>query len=186
MHDPDSLCQGRVKCERDGCVKCCYCQLTLKEPMNSYFRLLTGKIEKATKHSAAFDLFYAGTEPLLIGDKPVVIPTGVTTDFSPDLVAIIHEKSGLAVNGVELKAGVIDADYRKEWGVVARYPIQEQDFLSWIEGDHRPTHFRVNPGDKVAQVILFRLPEVELSAEMGAHLIIKDEVRTGGFGSTGK
>lgn len=157
--------------------------------MKSYFRLLTGRIEKATKHSAAFDLFYNGTEPMLIGDKPVVIPTGVTTDFSRDLVAIVKEKSGLAVKGLELKAGVIDADYRKEWGVVARFPIPERTLLDWFESpkDVKWTvpHFRVNPGDKVAQFILVKLTDVELSAEMGAHLIVKDEERTGGFGSTG-
>lgn len=159
--------------------------------MNSYFRLLTGRIEKGTKDSAAFDLFYNGTEPLLIGDKPVVIPTGVTTDFSRDLVAIVKEKSGLAVKGLELKAGVIDSDYRQEWGVVARFPIPERTLFDYMSDPRDAAmfpghHFRVNPGDKVAQFILVKLPEVELSAELGATLTIKDEERTGGFGSTGK
>lgn len=154
--------------------------------MRSYFRLLTGRIEKATKHSAAFDLFYNGTEPLLIGDSPVLILTGVTTAFSQNLVAIIKEKSGLALKGLELKAGVIDADYRQEWGVLARFPIRESNLITWHEGKGELPHFRVNPGDKVAQFILVELPEVELSAEIGAILSIKDQLRTGGFGSTGK
>lgn len=31
MHSEDSTCTGKVRCERDGCVKCCYCDLLLKE-----------------------------------------------------------------------------------------------------------------------------------------------------------
>lgn len=153
--------------------------------MNTYFRLLTGRIEKGTRHSAAFDLFYNGTEPLLISDKPRLIPTGVTTDFSPDLVAIIKEKSGLSLKGLELKAGVIDADYRGEWGVLARFPAPI--YLMDETSKPKVRHFRVNPGDKVAQFILLELPVVNVWAEMGASIIYKDEVRgTGGFGSTGK
>jgi dUTPase len=157
--------------------------------MKHRFGLVTGRIEKATRHSAAFDVFYAGTEPLLIGDKPIIIPTGVRTEFSHDLVAVIKEKSGLAVKGVELKAGVIDADYRDEWGVVARYPIPENELLSWFfwnEKTPQPKHFRVNPGDKVAQFLLLELPKVDLVWGPNATVIYKDEERVGGFGSTGK
>jgi dUTPase len=152
-----------------------------------FFRLLTGKIEKATKGSAAFDLFYNGTVPLIIGDKPVKIPTGVTTEFSPNLVAIIKEKSGLADRGVELKAGVIDSDYRKEWMVVARFPVQ-CDRFGRNQNDHfnGETCIHVKPGDKIAQVILVEIPEVHFSFHPDAQLIMKDDVREGGFGSTGK
>src|SRR4051812_33587591 len=90
--------------------------------MMHMFRLITGKIEKATRHSAAFDLFYSGDQPLILTDTPVAIPTNVRTIFSPGLAAIIKEKSGLALQGIELKGGVIDADYRDEWKVIARCP----------------------------------------------------------------
>lgn len=156
-----------------------------------WFKLLAGKIAKATKESAAFDLFYNGTEPLLIGDTPKVIPTGVKTIFSPGLVAVIKEKSGLAVKGVELKAGVIDADYRDEWGVVARFPIPERTLFDYMSDPRDAAmfpghHFRVNPGDKVAQFLLIELPIVDMCCEDGTgEITISGETRKGGFGSTG-
>lgn len=142
-----------------------------------WFQLLEGKIEKATRGSAAFDLF--ATEDVDVGDFPVAVRTGVKTEFHPGLVAIIKEKSGLSVKGLEVKAGVIDSDYRDEWKVVLRFPGDAR--TSMMAG--RFTNFKVKAGMKIAQVILVQLPEVQLTGE---EIIIKDETRDGGFGSTGK
>lgn len=161
-----------------------------------FFELRTGKLERGTKDSAALDVFYNGVLPLEIGDKPVAIPTGVKTAFSPGLVAVLKEKSGLALKGLELKGGVIDADYRDEWLVIARCPVQvmvasntDSGFLR--EGiktipcpDWKP--FIVSPGAKVAQFILLEIPKVRYYGLDGATLILKDDIRGGGFGSTGK
>lgn len=188
----------------------------------TWFKLLTGTIEKATRGSAAFDLF--ATEDVLVGDTPVAVPTGVRTEFDPRLVAIIKEKSGLSVNkktvvtipknettpsgaiisrnhtsereaviaqGLEVKAGVIDSDYRDEWKVVLRRPIQEKTLFDWFEAELRNRHgtspikpesFQVKAGMKIAQVILVELPTVAFSGE---GVIFKDQIRQGGFGSTG-
>lgn len=151
-------------------------RIETKLKQSSFFKLVEGKIEKATRGSAAFDLF--ATDDFLVGDIPRPIPTGVKTEFSSNLVAIIKERSGLAVKGLEVKAGVIDSDYRDEWKVVMRYP-----------GDAHPGQFKTEPnyqirgGDKIAQVILVELPIVNL---IGEGIVIKNEVRGGGFGSTGK
>jgi dUTPase len=156
--------------------------------MEFSFELTSGKIQKSTKDSAAFDLFYAGTKPLFIGDRPVAISTGVKTKFTPGLVAIIKEKSGLALKGIELKAGVIDADYRDEWLVVARNPIQcllsEEPTVHSITPDPEWKPFRLNPGEKIAQFFLIELPKVHYYALDGADLVFLDAVRAGGFGST--
>lgn len=143
-----------------------------------YFKLIEGKIEKATRGSAAFDLF--ATEDILIGDSPVPVPTGVRTEFSSGLVAIIKEKSGLSVKGVEVKAGVIDSDYRDEWKVVLRWPADGTKDLATSE---RTPFFEVKKGMKIAQVLLVEVPVVNL---IGEGIVVKDDTRKGGFGSTGK
>lgn len=154
-----------------------------------FFRLLTGRIEKATSQSAAFDLFYAGDKPIFLGDAPQIIPTGVRTAFDPRLVAIIKERSGLGSKGLEVKAGVIDADYRGEWGVVMRYPIVAEVMSNFhVEAlQSYPGPFQINPGDKIAQFLLVEIPKVDLEAEPDAIITLKDAVRgEGGFGSSDK
>ncbi len=142
------------------------------------FRLLSGKIERATIDSAAFDLFYAGDVDIFIGDKPVAVPTGVRSAFSPGLMAKIWEKSGLSLKGIEVKGGVIDADYRDEWKVVLRYAFfQEYDAQKY-------SPFCIKPGMKIAQFTLIELPRVTFEAGEGVISTV-ETVRIGGFGSTG-
>lgn len=144
--------------------------------------IVAGRMVRETKHSAAFDLFYdGGVEPIVITDEPIAIPTGLYTVFEPGYVAIVKEKSGLALKGVELHGGVIDADYHGEWKVVARFAPHRYYHESLC--DEKPMHrvFRVNPGDKVAQVIFLKLPEIECESP---GFITKDAIRNGGFGST--
>lgn len=157
------------------------------------FTLLAGKIEKSTKDSAAFDLFYSGVIPIVVGDTPTLVPTGVKSSFSKGLVCIIKEKSGLGLKGIEVKAGVIDSDYDDEWKVILRNPVRLSTGASF-DGESSPFNvgnikdwepFVVRPGMKVAQFIIVHLPEVVLHSVAGSEIIIKDVVRDGGFGSTG-
>ncbi len=151
---------------------------------------MSGKIERATAHSAAFDLFSAATEPIFVGDAPVLIPTGVSSEFSPGWVAIMKERSGLGLKGLELKAGVIDADYRGFWGVVARYPVR------WIHTMNPATNrfdvtpdpewqpFAIHPGDKLAQFLLIEVAKLEMvngGGEMNFGCDVRGER---GFGSS--
>lgn len=156
-----------------------------------FFRLMSGKIERATKDSGAFDLFYAGDEPILIGDKAVLLKTGVRSEFSPGHLAIMKERSGLGLKGLEIKAGVIDADYRGEWGVVMRYPVRfsheidpaTNKLVIQIDPEWKP--FVVNPGDKIAQFVLIETAKLDM-INGGGHFNFLDDVRgERGFGSSG-
>lgn len=158
--------------------------------MQPFFKLLTGRIERATRHSAAFDLFYAGDKPIYVGDAPILIPTGVSSEFSPGFVAIMKERSGLGLKGLELKAGVIDADYRGMWGVVARFPVRfnpsirayGNDDIAIVDPDWKP--FEVKPGDKIAQFLLIETAKLEM---IGDGIVCLDDVRGDrGFGSSDK
>lgn len=165
------------------------------------FELTTGKVMRATKDSAALDVFYSGDKPLWITDRVTAISTGVTSKFTPGLVAILKEKSGLALKGIEIKAGVIDADYRDEWLVLARNPIQTEsivldpsglpaidpvtkDVIYSIQPCPNWKPFRLNPGDKIAQFLLVALPVVHVYSMPSAEVIISEAIRAGGFGST--
>lgn len=143
-----------------------------------FFKLVKGYIEKGTKDSAAFDLFYASDRELVIGDAICKVPTGVFTEFSPGLVCIMKEKSGYSTQGLEVKAGVIDADYRDQWFVMCR----KRPVKTGFPDDQQ---FVLKPGMKIAQFLIIKLPDVHLVAEGDAKIHFKDGTRTGGYGSTG-
>lgn len=160
----------------------------LKIAMRPNFKLLTGKIERATLHSAAFDLYYTGPD-VYVGDEPTILCTGVRTEFDPGYVAIVKEKSGLALKGLELKAGVVDADYRDEWKCIVRFPIRVQTI--WEDGKQNIVPLNdgkilIEDGMRIAQFMLFKLPEFNYHVAEGAEIILKNDPRKGGFGSTGK
>lgn len=162
----------------------------LKIAMRPNFKLLTGKIERATLHSAAFDLYYTGPD-VYVGDEPTILCTGVRTEFDPGYVAIVKEKSGLALKGLELKAGVVDADYRDEWKCIVRFPIRAEvgnqtEYIKSIVPRMDWTPFLITSGMRIAQFMLFKLPEFNYHVAEGAEIILKNDPRKGGFGSTGK
>lgn len=144
-----------------------------------WFELFEGRIERATSHSAAFDLF--ATENYSIDTTPVAVSTGVKTRFSPNLVAIIKEKSGLALkHGLEVHGGVIDSDYRDEWRVILRLSHR------FAGPGYGGRSLSVPKGTKIAQFLLLELPEVVCSYRAAsAKIELKNVERTGGFGSTG-
>ena len=95
--------------------------------------------------------------------------TGLSLSFPSGLYARIAPSSGLALKKfIDVGAGVVDADYRGEVGVVLF--------------NHGDQDFEVKMGDRIAQLILEKIstPKVE---EVSA---LEDTVcGTGGFGSTG-
>lgn len=111
-------------------------------------------------HSSINCVIYAGQRGL--------VPLGIVTQFSSQYVAIIKDRSGNALQGRYIHAGVIDSSYRGEWKVI--FSNEGEDW-------------RIQKGDRVAQVIF--LPCY--------HLIIKtvdflqESVRgDSGFGASGK
>ena len=138
----------------------------------SYFQLLQGRIEMATRGSACFDLF--ATESVCFEPgQTIAIATGVVSKFSSDLRAIIKERSGLALNkDFEVHGGVIDSDYSLEWKVIAKWVPR----YTWAD-----RRFEVIAGSKIAQ---FKLEVIPLIALIGEGIVVLDAERTGGFGST--
>lgn len=127
---------------------------------------------RASAHAAGFDLRAAVDEPVVLEPGArALIPTGISVAIPPGYEGQVRPRSGLAVrNGIGLvnAPGTIDADYRGEVRVIAINLGQEP--------------FTVRRGDRIAQLVIAPLLEVEL--EPVAELA-ETARGSGGFGSTG-
>mmetsp|Transcript_12369 Transcript_12369/g.17791 ORF Transcript_12369/g.17791 Transcript_12369/m.17791 type:complete len:200 (+) Transcript_12369:24-623(+) len=118
--------------------------------------------------SAGFDL--SASEPILIAPHSRgVVKTGLSIACPAGTYARIAPRSGLAVkNFIDTGAGVVDADYRGEVGVVL-FNFGDQPF-------------QVNLGDRIAQLILEKICMSEAVLVDELDETVRGE---GGYGSTG-
>ena len=125
---------------------------------------------KAHADDAAFDLKSRVDITVPVG-KSTLIPTGVFIELPVNYEAQIRPRSGLALKHdimLTNSPGTIDAGYRGEVGIIV------------YNGGSEP--FPVKRGDRIAQMVIAQLPEVELAA--AGELNVSDRGE-GGFGSTG-
>ena len=126
---------------------------------------------KAHADDAAYDL--RSRQELTISPKTtVLVPTGLFLEVPPGYEAQIRSRSGLALkNALSLPnaPGTIDAGYRGEVGVIM-----------YNRGE---VPFRIRRGDRIAQMVISKLPEIEL---VEADELEASSRGAGGFGSTGR
>ena len=129
--------------------------------------------QHATAGSAGMDLRACLDAPLLLGPGVTeLIPTGISIYIAdPGLAAMLLPRSGLGhKNGIVLGnlVGLIDSDYQGPLMVSV-----------WNRG---AVPFTINPGDRIAQMVL--VPVVQVALE-----VVEDFSATargtGGFGSSG-
>lgn len=126
---------------------------------------------KAHDDDAAYDLRSRQDIELPVG-KPVIVPTGLFLELPAGYEAQIRPRSGLAIKhsiGLLNSPGTIDAGYRGEVGIIS------------FNAGSEP--FKVNRGDRIAQMVISKLPEVEL---VQVKSLSTTKRGSGGFGSTGK
>ncbi len=119
---------------------------------------------------AAFDL-RSRVDDLLPPGEWKAIPTGVKMQLPQDFVADVRPRSGLALkHGVTVlnAPGTIDPGYRGEIQVILI--------------NHSAKPFPIRRGDRIAQMLFLRLPQVQV--------VLTDTLESsdrgeGGFGSTG-
>ena len=127
----------------------------------------------ATEKSAGMDLKANITEPVVL--KPLeraMIPTGLYMALPDGMEAQVRPRSGLAAKfGISVlnTPGTIDADYRGEIKVI----------LVNLSNDE----FVVNPGERIAQMVVARYEKVEWEE---VETLDETERGQGGFGSTGR
>lgn len=129
--------------------------------------------ERATDHASGFDLRAHVREDLVIepGHRAAV-PTGLAVEIPPGWEGQVRPRSGLALrHGLTLvnAPGTIDADYRGELKVL----------LINLGG----VPVTVRPGDRIAQLVVQRVPEVEW---IEADALNATTRGSGGFGHTGE
>lgn len=143
-----------------------------KKPVILFKKLSTDAIIPHYAHpdDAAFDL-YSIEDIVLLPGRRYVFKIGIASEFPRGWYVSVRGKSGLAQKyGIDVLAGVIDAGYRGEWGVVL------------VNLGEQPMN--VEKGDKIAQASLLPLPD---QAEIKEVEEISDSERgIGGFGSTGR
>lgn len=126
---------------------------------------------RAHEDDAAFDLRSRADLTVPVG-RSTLVPTGVFMEIPRNFEAQVRPRSGLALkHNITLtnSPGTIDAGYRGEVGVIVF--------------NHGPEPFPVRRGDRIAQMVIAELPEVEIACVSELSASDRGE---GGFGSTGR
>lgn len=128
---------------------------------------------RASAHAAGFDLRAHLDADLEIGPgERAAVPTGLAVEIPEGCEGQVRPRSGLALrHGLTVvnAPGTIDADYRGEVKVLLVNLGREA--------------VTVRPGERVAQLVVQRLPDVEF---VEADSLPPTERGAGGFGHTGE
>ena len=133
--------------------------------------IINGKVTKGHDDDAAWDLHSTELARMGPGER-YIIGTGVKLELEPDEVALVCSRSGLAAkHGVFVlnAPGVIDAGYKGEVQVI-------------LHNSDRVNAFWVEEGDRIAQLLILKLPEVAHLTEV---INVGTARGTNGLGSTG-
>jgi len=128
---------------------------------------------RGSKYSAGYDL-YANEATALFSGQRKLINTGLSVFIPYGCYGRIAPRSGLAVKGVDVCAGVIDSDYRGEVKVLLHFPYSPSSPNDRIQ---------INRGDRIAQLILEKYLHCDIVEQDELDMTERGE---GGFGSTGK
>jgi len=117
---------------------------------------------------AGMDVYSRETRTLEQGE-PHLFKTGLSLELPEGYVAIINERSGMAVKGIKVLGGVIEHTYRGEYGVVL-VNTSNNEFL-------------VRPGDRIAQILILPVATAEIEE---VHELSPSPRGDNGFGSSGR
>lgn len=127
----------------------------------------------ATSGSAGFDV--RSVESLVINPNETrLVHLGIKSVIEDGYEVQLRSRSGLALKkGIFLLNGIgtIDSDYEGEWGAIIHNSGLEP--------------FKIDVGDRIAQAVVCKLPDVDMNIKYGEPPAKIDNERKGGFGSTG-
>jgi dUTP pyrophosphatase len=127
---------------------------------------------RAHADDAGYDL-HACEEATLAAGGRASVGTGVALEIPDGWAGLVLPRSGLAArHGITLvnTPGLIDPGYRGEVRVL-------------LLNTDRDADFQVNPGDRIAQLVLVRFESPDLEEAEALAATTRGE---GGFGSTGR
>ena len=125
---------------------------------------------RANSTDAGYDLY--AIEDVEIGPvNQKLVKTGISMAIPKGYVGLIWPRSGLAYkHGLDVFAGVIDAGYRGDIGVILYNSKVDQ-------------HYKVKKGERIAQILFQKVEGFDLVETSD---LDDSERGTGGFGSTGR
>ena len=149
---------------------------------------------------AGFDIYANLQQDLVIAPhETVLIPTGLMSMFSENLVGIVKERGSTGALGLSVRSGVIDSGYRGEWKIAITnlnpYPVElvkEGNTVGHIKGKHFWNKNKIvrliYPMSKaIAQVLFLPVFNYTLKQITDADLASDKSARKeGGWGSSGK
>uniref|UniRef100_A0A6C0AYI2 dUTP diphosphatase n=1 Tax=viral metagenome TaxID=1070528 RepID=A0A6C0AYI2_9ZZZZ len=124
--------------------------------------------QKADSGCAGYDIFSVDQIKLAPGERSLVA-TGISTEISKEYYLRVAPRSGLAVKGIDIGAGVVDSSYRGEIKVLVI--------------NNSGSDYLVEFGSKIAQLVLERCGDAPVQV---VDILSETERGYGGFGSTGK
>ena len=149
---------------------------------------------KGHYNDAGFDL-YADEDVVLAYGETRVIATNIALELPDGFMADVRPRSGLtSKTALRVQYGTVDAGYRGGIGIICEnadhhtnsFNINEEVLMIRmpdVVGVELKTDIEIKKGDKIAQLVIQKIPDVQL-VEADE---LNDTVRgAGGFGSTGK
>jgi dUTP pyrophosphatase len=132
---------------------------------------------KGTSEAAGWDL-YAVEDREINCNELYKCPTGLSMAIPKGYEGQVRSRSGMvAKTGVHVanQPGTIDSDYRGEVCVLLQAPPGNEGFFSLPK-------IKIKKGDRIAQLVIAKVPEVEILEVSDLDATDRGE---GGFGSTG-
>ena len=126
--------------------------------------------ERKSTSAAGLDLYSCESATIPARSRKLV-STGIKVQIPNDCYARVAPRSGLSVIGIDVGAGVVDADYK---GIVKVLMINNKD-----------ESYNVDIGDRIAQLVFERIYNDTFVVVEESELD-SSERGEGGFGSTGK
>jgi dUTP pyrophosphatase len=126
--------------------------------------------ERKSTSAAGLDLYSCETATIPPRSRKLV-STGIKVQIPNDCYARVAPRSGLSVIGIDVGAGVVDADYK---GIIKVLMINNKD-----------ESYNVDTGDRIAQLVFERIYNDTFVVVEESELD-SSERGEGGFGSTGK
>ena len=149
---------------------------------------------KANYNDAGFDL-YADEDVTLAYGETKAVATNIALELPDGYMADVRPRSGLTRDtALRVQYGTVDAGYRGGIGIICEnvdnlYKVKTIDnkLHAIITGDQDAiltynTAIEIKKGDKIAQLVIQRIPDVEL---IEADELNETARGAGGFGSTG-
>ena len=123
---------------------------------------------QATEQSAGFDLYSIEEGRIFPGERKL-INIGISIELPEQTYGQIAPRSSLAIKGIDIGAGIIDADYR---GLVKVLVINNSG-----------KNFVYNVYDKIAQLIVIKIENTKI---FKVENLTDTERGDNGFGSSGR